>query len=97
MLLQIDDETRIRSTDRCWQVERRRHRQGHSEWSPQTYHRTLGEAVGEAVQREIRRHPALTLTEALEAVDRITRKYERAIDDAAAAVAARVERLAEVG
>ena len=97
MLLQIDDETRIRSTDRCWQVEYRRNRRGESQWSPKTYHRTLGEAVGEAVQREIRRHPADTLTDAVEAVDRITRKYERAIDDAAATVASRVERLVRFG
>ncbi|MEM8682888.1 MAG: hypothetical protein AAGF72_05610 [Pseudomonadota bacterium] len=95
MLLQIDDETRIKSTDHGWQVEYRRTKHGEAAWTPKTYHLTFGQAVSEAVQREIRRNPADTLTEAIEAVDQIARKYERVIDRAAAAAADRVERLAQ--
>ena len=95
MILPTDDESRIRSTENSWQAEYRYKRNGEDAWQPKTYHGTLGQAVGASCQREIRNHPAQTLTEALEGVNQIAAKYENAIDSAIARAELRVERLGQ--
>ena len=95
MILPIDDESRIRSTENSWQVEYRHKRNGEDAWQPKTYHGTFGQAVGAAVQREIRNNPAQSLTEAIEAVNQIAARYESAIDHAIARAESRVERLGQ--
>ena len=82
MIIPINDSLRIRGVEHCWQLEKARTRNGKCEWTPFKYFNSVGSAVGEACRREIRLHPAATLTEAIEAVDEITANYSRIFDEA---------------
>ena len=82
MIIPVNDDIRIRGTEHCWQLERRRTRKGKYEWEAYKYFQTLGDAMGAACRREIRLHPAVALADAIEAVDRIVSKYERIFDEA---------------
>ena len=84
MLIPINDDLRIRGTEHCWQLERLRTRKGEPDWAPFKYFQDLGHAVGEACRREIRLHPASSLADALEAVDQVTARYNKLLDDALA-------------
>ena len=85
MIIEIDEVQRIRGTDTCWQLERLRTIQagknkGGTKWVPEKYHSTLGCALSEALQREIRTHPAHTITEAIKAAERLCAKYAAIFD-----------------
>ena len=82
MIILLSEEVRIRGTEHCWQLEKRRNREDKYEWEPFKYFQSLGEAVGEAGRREIRLHPAVGLVEALKAVDQIAARYSKLLDDA---------------
>ena len=82
MIIPLSDEYRIRGTKHCWQLEKVVKRKGQREWQPRSYHSTFGDAVGAACRREIRLHPARTLTDALQAVDKIATRYNKLLDDA---------------
>ena len=82
MIIPLSDEYRIRGTKHCWQLEKAVKRKGQPEWQPRSYHSTFGDAVGAACRREIRLHPARTLTDALQAVDKIATRYNKLLDDA---------------
>ena len=82
MIIPINDNLRIRGVERCWQLEKARKRKGTTEWTAFKYFNSDGEAVGEACRREIRLHPAATLTEAIEAVDEIAARYNELLDAA---------------
>ena len=96
MIITIDNRIRIKSTEYSWQVEYRRRKNGELFWQPKTYHSSFGQAVSAAVQREIRNHPASTVSEALKAVDAIGRKYNQAIEDAVGKAEQRITRLAAI-
>ncbi len=82
MIIPINDSLRIRGVEHCWQLEKARTRNGECEWTPFKYFSSVGSAVGAACRREIRLHPAATLTEAIEAVDEIAANYSRILDEA---------------
>ena len=82
MIIPLSDEYRIRGTKHCWQLEKAVKRKGQPEWQPRSYHSTFGDAVGAACRREIRLHPARTLADALQAVDKIVTRYNKLLDDA---------------
>ena len=82
MIIPISEELRIRGTERAWQLEKRRIRQNKHEWEAFKYFQSAGAAVSEACRRDIRLHPATTLTEAIEAVDLIAARYNKLLDDA---------------
>ena len=87
MIIPIDDKTRVRGTEMCWQFERRfvyksGKREGEVEWKPEKYHGTLAQALSEAAHREIRTDPADTIPEAIEAATRIISKYTEIFDRA---------------
>ena len=82
MIIPLDDQYRIRGTEHCWQLEKRRIRNDKHEWEAYKYFQSFGEAMGAACRREIRLHPAVALADAIEAVDRIVSKYERIFDEA---------------
>ena len=82
MIIPINDNLRIRGVEHCWQLEKARMRNGECEWTPFKYFSSIRSAVGEACRREIRLHPAATLTEAIEAVDEIAARYNKLLDDA---------------
>jgi hypothetical protein len=85
MILPIDDKCRVRGTEMCWQLERLKtyktgKKAGTVEWTPYKYFGTLESALSEALQREIRTHPAATIPEAIEAVKTALAKYTAIFD-----------------
>lgn len=84
MIIPIDREIRIRGTEHCWQLEKAVKRKGQREWQAFKYYKSLSDAVGEACGREIRIHPARTLSDALQAVGQIAARYNKLLDDALA-------------
>ena len=80
MIIPIDDKTRIRGTEQCWQIECARTVKGVVEWRPQKYFLTLDDALRAAAQREIRINPASGIAEAIDACNRVTQKYARIFD-----------------
>ena len=82
MIIPIDDKTRIRGTEQCWQIETLRKSKDGSLWRPVSYFTTFGKALHEAAQREIRTVPAIGFIEAIRAVNQITEKYSRIFDSA---------------
>ena len=82
MIIPIDDKTRIRGTESCWQIETLRKSKDGSLWRPVSYFATFGKALHEAAQKEIRTVPAIGFNQAITAVNQITEKYSRIFDDA---------------
>ncbi len=82
MIIPLSKEYRVRGTEHCCQLEKRRVRKDKHEWQAYKYFQTLGEAVGAACRREIRLHPADSLADALQAVDKIAGRYNKLLDDA---------------
>jgi len=89
MIISLSDERRIVGTEHCWELQRRK--LGNGRWRPYKWFHELGSAVQEAALAEIRLDPATSLPEALDAVNRVVRKYERLIDDAVEGVAFRAD------
>ena len=79
MIIQIDDDTRIKGTTRCWELQRKRNYNGGKRWEPYKWFSTFRSALEEAVHREIRIHPAHGLSEAILAVAETVQKYEELI------------------
>ncbi len=84
MIIQIDPATRIVGTERAWELQRTRTRDGEVTWEPYKWFKLFRHALEEAVHREIRSHPANGLSEAIQAVDQIAARYSKLIDDALA-------------
>ena len=82
MIIPISEELRIRGTEQCWQLEKAIIRKGKRDWAAFKYFSDLGKAVSEACRREIRLHPAETLTDAIKAIDKIATRYNKLLDDA---------------
>ena len=80
MIISIDDKTRIRGTERCWQIETLRKSKDGSLWRPVSYFTTFGKALHEAAQHEIRTVTAIGFNQAITAVNHITEKYARIFD-----------------
>ena len=79
MIIPLDEKTRIAGTERAWELQHPRTRNGEQEWAPYKWFTSFGDALQEAVHREIRVHPAHGLSEAIEAVSGLVQKYEELI------------------
>lgn len=77
MIIQIDPETRIQGTRRCWELQRLRRFKKTHRWEAYKWFSTFRQALEEAVHREIRLHPATTLSDAIVAVSDVTQRFER--------------------
>ncbi len=82
MIISLSKDLRVRGTEHCWQLEKAVIRKGQRDWAAFKYFSSLGKAVSEACRREIRLHPASSLVEALQAVDKIAARYNKLLDDA---------------
>ena len=80
MIIPIDDEYRIRGTERCWQFEKLKVVKGQGEWRALSYFTSMDSALREAAQRELRVYPAKGIAEALAACNRVTEKYSKIFD-----------------
>ena len=81
MIIPIEEELRIRSTEHCWQLEKAIIRKGKRDWAPFKYYKSLPDAIGSACRREIRLDSATSLKEAIQSIDRIVTRYNRLLDD----------------
>ncbi len=79
MIVQLDPKTRIKGTERAWELQHPRNRNGEERWEPYKWFNSFGQALDEAVHREIRIHPAYGLSEAIHAVSEIVQKFEQLI------------------
>ena len=79
MIIPIDAKTRIVGSERAWELQHPRTRDGETTWEPYNWFSTFRSALEEAVHREIRVHPAHGLSEAIEAVSGLVQKYEELI------------------
>lgn len=81
MILPIDDETRIQTDDRSWQVAKRKWSKKHEsyDWQVITWHRTLEQAVRSLYQSEIRASEAYGYTQALAASEDALRRLSAAL------------------
>jgi len=79
MIIQLDSKTRIAGTNRAWELQRQRNYKGDKRWEPYKWFTTFRSTLEEAVHREIRIHPANGLSEAIEAVSGLVRRYEELI------------------
>ena len=79
MIIPIDERTRIRGTERCWELQHLRNYKGAKKWEPYKWFVWFRHALEEAVHREIRIHPARSLSDAIEAVSAVVQKYETLI------------------
>ena len=85
MRLQINDQWRIESDERCWNVQRYagtyksgKH-VGKPKWVSVSYHGTLPGAINSLAQRLLRESDASTNTEALDAAWRISEEINDAL------------------
>lgn len=81
MIIPLDDKLRIRGTTECWQLEKLKKVKDHFEWRAFKYFTTVDNALHEAAQRELRLFSSNTLSEALDACNRVTHKYSKIFDD----------------
>ena len=79
MIIPIDEKTRIVGTKIAWELQKTRTRDGKQTWEPYKWFSTFRSALEEAVHREIRTHPAASLSEAIEAVSALVQRYEELI------------------
>ncbi len=79
MIIHLDEKTRIVGTKMAWELQYPRIRNGEKRWEPHKWFTSFGYALEEAVQHEIRTHPAYGLVEAIEAVSGLVQKYEKLI------------------
>lgn len=79
MIIQLDPKTRIKGTECDWQLQRQRNYKGGKRWESYKWFTTFRSALEEAVHREIRLHPARTLTDAIDGVSDVLQKFEKLI------------------
>jgi len=79
MIIEIDSKTRIKGLDSCWALQKKRTRDGLNTWQSYKWFQSFGKALEEAVHRDIRTHPAASLSEAIEAVSSLVQRYEQLI------------------
>ena len=79
MIIQLDPKTRIVGTERAWELQKPRMRNGERSWESYRWFDSFGSALEDAVHREIRLHPAANLSEAIEAVPSLVQRYENLI------------------
>lgn len=80
MIIQLDNNTRIRGTENCWQLEREHIAKGGSQWKARGYFSTFESAVLGAYRREIRTHHAEGLQECLAAAEEALTRYKTILD-----------------
>ena len=88
MIIDINENIRIRSDVHCWKLERKRTREGVVGYEAYKWFTSLRRALEAACEHEVRGHPARTLAEAATAISRITTRYEKLFDCALAEVSA---------
>ena len=81
MIIQISPTERIVGKENAWELQRLRNYKGSQKWEPCKWYRSFRQALEEAVHREIRLHPAVDLSEAIEAVSEVVHRFNQLLPD----------------
>jgi len=92
VIINLSSDSRIFGGERAWELQRLRISKSKSEWRAYKWFHSLSAAVQEAASHETRTDPAEGLVEALDAVRRVTERYDALIDDASREIANRAQR-----
>ena len=79
MLIQINDQFRIKSDALQWMIQRRRTRNGKPSWESKLFFPTLQGAINELGELMVRESKAQTLADALVAVENVTTTLSQAL------------------
>lgn len=79
MLIQINDQFRIKSDSMQWMIQTRRSRNGKPSWESKLFFPTLQGAINELGELMVRESPAQTLADALVAVKNVTTTLSQAL------------------
>ena len=79
MLIQINDQFRIKSDSMQWMIQRRRTRNGKQSWESKLFFPTLQGAINELGELMVRESQAQTLADALVAVENVTTVLSQAL------------------
>ena len=79
MLIQINDQFRIKSDSMQWMIQRRRTRNGKPSWESKLFFPTLQGAINELGELMVRESKAQTLADALVAVEKLTTVLSQAL------------------
>jgi len=79
MLIQINDQTRIKSDSMQWMIQRRRTRNGKQSWESKLFFPTLQGAINEIGELMVRESQVQTLADALVAVENVTTTLSQAL------------------
>ena len=79
MLIQINDQFRIKSDPMQWMIQTRRTRNGKQSWESKLFFPTLQGAINEIGELMVRESKAQTLTDALSHVDHVATTLSQAL------------------
>ena len=79
MLIQINDQFRIKSDSMQWMIQRRRTRNGKQSWESKLFFPTLQGAINELGELMVRESQAQTLADALVVVENVTTVLSQAL------------------
>ena len=79
MLIQINDQTRIKSDSMQWMIQRRRTRNGEPSWESKLFFPTLQGAINELGELMVRESQVQTLADALVVVENVTTTLSQAL------------------
>ena len=79
MLIQINDQFRIKSDALQWMIQRRRTRNGKPSWESKLFFPTLQGAINELGELMVRESQVQTLADALVAVENVTTVLSQAL------------------
>ena len=79
MLIQINDQFRIKSDSMQWMIQTRRSRNGKPSWESKLFFPTLQGAINELGELMVRESKAQTLVDALVAVENVTTVLSQAL------------------
>ena len=91
MVIPLTDNLRIRGGPLSWELQHRKTVKGQDRWESFKWFTKLGQAVKEAGETEIRLSEGNSLTDAVEALSRVSHRYEQLLDAAFSEVARKAD------
>ena len=86
----LSDSIRVVGKKHSWELQRLRVKNGEKVWQPFKYFTTLGQAMAQAGEREVRLSEGTSLAEAIETYTQVSHRYEELLDNAISELIERV-------
>ncbi len=91
MVIPLNDNMRIHGGPVAWELQHRKTVKGKDRWESFKWFTKLGQAVKEAGETEIRLSEGNSLADAVEALSRVSHRYEQLLDKALSEVARKAD------